>query len=422
MREEVLHYIWKQKLLPIQAYQTIEGDSIELLDAGQHNHHEGPDFLNAKLKIDNTLWVGHVEIHIKSSDWILHQHDQSKLYNNVILHVVYEADNDLAYLNIPTLEIKNFIPLEVVSKYDTLMRSKSPIACANQFGKISSLHKNAWWTRLLANRWQRKTEEWLARGNKSSNDWLEIVIHQLAANFGFKYNQVPFLQLIQSIPLTILLKHQSNLNQLEALLFGQSGLIPQDAAHPYIQDLEKEYHFLRRKYALTPPQDLNWRFMRLRPANFPTIRMAQLAMFYHYYLDQIPQILQFNNWEEFKKLLPIHTSPFWEKHYHFNKRSQTVKKKQLGTSALQNIIINTFAPAQYLYNHFYSLENQSHANIELLESLPKEQNHIIKKWTEIGQMVENAFESQALIECYNEYCKTKKCIECGIGHQILKDI
>lgn len=419
MTEKVLHYIWAHQFLPLSDLHTIEGETIELMDAGQLNQHEGPDFLNAKIKINQTVWVGHIEIHLNTSDWLKHQHDENHRYKNVILHVVFNHDIDLTHLSLPTLELKPLIPIEIVKKYEHWMLSKLPIPCAEQFNQVSSLHKNAWWSTCLANRWERKTQEWI-KTDEHSLDFLEILIRQIAINFGFKYNAVAFKELISSIPIKVLLKHQSRLIQLEALLFGQSGLLPEHSEQPYIQELQKEYHFLRRKYSLEAPKNLEWKFMRLRPVNFPTIRLAQLAMFYHYYLDQLSNIMKFNEWKQYETLLPIYTSPFWEEYYHFDKKSKKKTKKQLGKNALQNIIINTFAPANYLYQKKFQEYSDPQHPISLLESLPKEQNHIIKTWNNIGQNTENAFDSQAQIECYNEFCQPKRCLECSIGHQILK--
>lgn len=420
MKEDLLHFVWKNHFLSVHNLNTTENEKVEILDTGMHNSHEGPDFLNAKINIDGTLWIGHIEIHVNSSDWIKHQHDGDENYKNVILHIVYKNDKNLKHLNIPTLELKDYISQSVLDKYYTLMQSKHPIPCTPQFSKVSSLHKNAWWTSCLANRWERKTQEWIALEKGETKNWMEIIYHQLAGNFGFKYNYSPFLQLAQSLPLEILQKHQSNLNQMEALLFGQSGLLPEDYNDDYIQSLVKEYHFLRRKYGLKAMDYREWKFMRLRPSNFPTVRIAQLASFLHYYLDRLPEIMHMKSWKEFQKLLPIGTSTYWENHYHFHKVTIKRKKKLLGKSALQSLIINTFAPALYLYKKNYNSSNYPESNIHILESLPKEDNHIIKKWEEIGQEVQNAFDSQALIECYNEFCKNKKCTSCSIGLQILK--
>lgn len=419
MREEILHYVWKHSLMAGNVLKTVKGEPIHILRNGLHNHQEGPDFLNAQIRIGGTLWAGHVEIHILASDWMRHEHDENPLYNNVILHVVYENDKALDHLNIPVLEIKSLLPKALLEKYESLMLSHFDIPCTPHFSKVPSLHKNAWWTTCMANRWERKTNEWKAIAG--SNDWLTILVQQLATHFGFKYNNDAFLKLIQSIPLNILQKHQTNLLHLEALLFGQSGLLPDSSTNEYILSLIKEYHFMRRKYALVPIDEREWKFMRLRPVNFPTVRMAQLAMFLHHYLDELPTIMQFKSWKEFEKLLPVGTSPFWDEYYHFNKKSTAKRKKHLGKSALQNLIINVFAPMQYLYeSHYHTDASIAHA-IEILESLPKENNHIIAKWEAIGQTATNAFESQALIEAYNQFCKTKSCAQCGIGHRILTE-
>lgn len=421
MKEKVLHYIWAKQLLPISAFFTIEGEKIEVMSIGTHNQHEGPDFLNAKIKINQTIWVGHVEIHLNSSDWIKHQHDQNKLYNNVILHVVYKHDIELKHVSLPTLEIKNELPLSIIQQYEHWMNSKSPIPCAEQFSKVSSLHKNAWWSRCIANRWERKTQEWIFK-NSHSKDFMEILIRQIAINFGFKYNAQAFEELIHSIPIKILLKHQSQLIQIEALLFGQSNLLPPHSDHPYVCKLQKEYHFLRRKYGLVAPKNLQWKFMRLRPANFPTVRLAQLAMFFHYYLNELSNIINYHSWKQYQALLPIYASGFWNEYYHFKKKSTQKQKKQLGHNALQNIIINTFAPAHYLFQKEFQYTPNHQIPLQLLESLPQEQNHITKHWNKAGQINGNAFDSQAQIECYNEYCLPKRCLECGIGHQILKSL
>lgn len=422
MTEDFLHFVWKYKALNLSELKTLEGDPVQIIKTGEHNQDAGPDFFNARIKIGNTIWAGNIELHLKSSDWRKHLHNNNGNYNNLILHLVYEKDEDIAHTGKPvaTAELKNLIDKNLLNKYNQLLYAKQWIPCANQFNTVPSFVLNNWLERLLIERLERKAKTISSLLELNKNNLEETFYIHLARNFGMKVNAVPFELLAKSLPNSFLGKHKSSLFQVEALLFGQSGLLEKQFKDDYPIQLKKEYLFLQKKFSLQPIEGHLWKFLRLRPVNFPTVRIAQLASLIHNSSGLFSKIMEAQKVEELRKLLSAETSGYWNTHFVFDKES-TAQKKNLGTVAIDNIIINSIVPFLFVYAEYKGAEEYKDRAVALLEQLKSEQNNIIEKFTELGIKSLHASNSQSLLELKNEYCSFKKCLNCGIGISLLKN-
>lgn len=420
MKEDFLHYVWKHKLFSQNNLETTEGETIDILNTGTHNIDAGPDFFNAKIKIGKTLWAGNVEIHLRSSDWQKHNHNADKAYDNTILHVVFDNDLKLTGKNsirIPTLTLKEKINDKFIARYESLISSRHRIPCEEEISKVSSFTIDAWLERMLVERLERKSIDILERLEQNKNNWEETFYHLLAKNFGFKLNAQPFEELARSLPLSILAKHRNNLLQTEAMLFGAAGLLGKKYTEEYPASLKK-FDFLKAKFKLADTIHSPWKFLRLRPANFPTIRIAQFAELVHRSSHLFSKILECDNIEQVVKLFDVSASQYWDSHYTFGKTSRT-QKKNLGTTAIENIIINTAAPVIFAYGMHRNEIKYKETALKFLENIPSENNSIIRKWESLNIKSDNAFRSQALLELMNQYCVEKKCLFCSIGNKLI---
>lgn len=422
MNEEFLHYLWKFGNFDTKNLLTTEGEPLQIIKKGIHNQDAGPDFSNARLQIGDTTWAGNVEIHTKASDWKKHNHQHDDSYDSIILHVVHENDQPIIRANgeaIPTLELKERIPESLYGKYLHLMANAQWIPCSNSFGEIDPFSRDNWLDRILVERLERKSGEILQNLKHLNNDLEEAFYVQLAGNFGFKINTEPFKRLARSLPYKIIAKHRYSLLQIEALLFGQAGLLEEEFVDDYPKQLKTEYQILKSKFQLNPIPGFNWKFLRTRPTNFPTIRLAQLAQVLHHNTNLFSSILEGKTVEDISGIFTVKASEYWDIHYNFDKSSKK-STKSLGQSAIQNIIINTIVPFLFVYANYKGNEALKEKAIQLLEELPPEKNNIINGFAEIGYKSTNAATSQAVIELKNEYCNHKKCLNCALSSQILK--
>ena len=421
MKEDFLHYIWKHKLFSQSNLETTEGDKISIESVGTHNIDSGPDFFNAKIKIGKTLWAGNVEMHLRSSDWQKHSHHTDKEYDNIILHVVLENDAELKRKNsshIPTLVLKEKINEKYISRYENLLSSRHRILCEEDISKVSPFIIDTWLERMLVERLERKSGGILHRLRQNKNNWEETFYHLLAKNFGFKLNAQPFEELARSLPLPVLAKHKNNLLQTEAMLFGAAGLLSKKYTEEYPAMLKKEFDFLKAKFKINAGIHSPWKFLRLRPANFPTIRIAQFAELVHRSSHLFSRILECENIAQLVKLFDVSASEYWHTHYLFSKTSPA-RKKNLGRNAAENIIINTATPVMFAYGMYRNEEKFKETALKFLENLSSENNSVIRKWESLGIKSGSAFRSQALLELMNEYCLEKKCLSCGIGNKLI---
>lgn len=419
-KEDFLHYIWKFKRFKSQHLVTTKGESIEIMNVGIHNQDAGPDFFNAQLKIGNTIWAGNVEIHLKSSDWNTHNHQKDSAYDNVILHVVFEHNVDVKNTknnSIPTLELKENIDLDLLQNYHQLIHSKLKIPCANQFNKISEFELNNWLERLLLERLERKTEIIKTHLKQNKNDIEETFNHFLFKYFGLNVNAIPFEQLAQNTPLKIIEKHPQ-LISIEALLFGQAGFLAENLDDAYYQRLKKEYTFLQAKFQLQAMEKVTWKFAKLRPSNFPTIRISQLATLLKKHPRLFSRILELKHIKEIQKLFQTTVSEYWLTHYQFGVESKS-KPKKMGKIMLNNLIINVVAPFLFVCGKLNQQEKLMDMALQLLEQTPSETNSIITNWEALGVNPKNATNTQALIELKNNYCMQKKCLSCQVGNKLL---
>lgn len=425
MKEELLHFIWKMNLLDPRSLRTQSQETLRVVKPGLHNEDSGPDFFDARVRIGETLWAGNVEIHLKSSDWYRHDHDKDDAFENVILHVVYEHDQEVYYSRsqhpVPVLELKNFISSTLIQKYQEMLYNSDWIPCASHIHKVPFLHQISWLERVLIERLEDKSSRIFDQLEKTAYDWQECFYRSMARYFGFNVNNEPFEQLASSLPSSMLARHKDNRFQIEALLFGQAGFLPSaQFRDDYPNQLSREFNFLKKKYGLKPLEPHQWKFMRTRPSNFPGIRISQLADLIHKSSHLFTNLLECSSPKEAQKLLNCNASSYWNSRYHFDKPDPSEKHKKLGKKSIENLLINLMAPFLYAYGQYHNKEDYKSRAIEILEELPPEQNKITRKWRELGIPNKNAARSQALIFLKKNYCDHKKCLNCQIGTQILK--
>jgi hypothetical protein len=423
MTEEFLHHIWKFRLFDQLELSTTDNEMVEIIKTGDHNFDSGPDFFNAKIKIGNTLWAGNVEVHINASDWNKHKHQNDKAYDNIILHVVNNADAQLnrgSGERIPTLEIKNRIDRKLIHNYLRFKSGHDWIPCEKQISETPSMIIQSTIDKLILERLERKSEQILNSLALNQNNWEETFYQQLARNFGFKINSEPFGLLAKSISSAILSKHKTSLLQIEALLFGQAGMLDRHFEDKYPQSLQNEYAFLKRKFRLTSMDEHLWKFLRLRPVNFPSVRIAQFADLVFNSSHLFSKILEAENCASIKKLLDISVSEYWETHYLFDKKAPA-RSKRLGEQGADNIIINTVVPFLFVYGKQKSDERYVERSLRLLEEVKGEENSVVDRWKKLKLPVSNAYSTQALLQLKNEYCSEKKCLKCNIGNYLIKN-
>ncbi len=419
MTEEFLTYIWKYGLFDRKSLISDTGEEIEVIALGEHNAHAGPDFVNAKIRIGDTLWAGNVELHLNASDWKKHRHQHDRAYDNVILHVVLKADQHTERTNattIPTVELK--FDERLYANYAWLIGNKAWILCQNHIARIDTLLLQSWLSSVMVERLESKTniiDSWL---EKLQNNWEEVFYVQLARSFGFHLNAEPFERVARSLPLNILGWHKNNLFQLEALLFGQAGLLNNESKDAYESQLKAEYQHLRNKYNLKPVDSHLWKFMRLRPVNFPTVRLAQFAALIRHSTDLFRKITETEDLSSLVKLFSVTPSTYWDSHYKFGSVTSS-RKKTLGAEASATLLINTVIPLVFLYGHKRGDEKMKVRAIELLSQLPAEKNAVITRWEKAGLKAESALDSQALLQLRSNYCQKKQCLRCMVGSRII---
>jgi hypothetical protein len=421
MDEKFLHLIWQQQIFDKSSLQTTSGIELQILNQGTLNTDSGPDFFNARIKIDEQIWAGNIEIHIKTSDWYRHSHHLNPVYDNVILHIVY--DNDLEEVvdskgrRIPTFVLK--IDKRLIDNYMRLIKNKGDIACSDYFCDIDKFYIKSWQNRLLIERLERKYSEIKKVLIDVQFSFEEAFYRILAKNFGFKTNSLPFELLAKSLPIKYLYKQKDNIGQIEALLFGQSGFLDiLDCKDDYFKYLRREYDFSRLKYGLKSIDAYMWKFARLRPANFPTLRIAQFAAIIYKNENLFSNILGVKDVKEIRNFFDVEISEYWKNHYFFCKRSKK-KRERIGGQSIDILLINTVVQLFFAYGIYKDKPEYTQRALELLEFLAAEKNSITKKWTDAGIKIENAFESQAMIELFSEYCKKGRCAECSIGAKII---
>ncbi len=419
--EKLLFFIWQYKLLKPGDLRTVNGNLVKIIQPGDLNTDSGPDFFNAKLEVDGVTLAGNVEIHTRSSDWLRHGHQNDTSYNNLILHVVYKYDASIEQnkaFNVEVLELKNYIEEGVIEKYKSLITSKASIACSTQIPNIDSIKLQNWLQRMLIERLEVKTDYVRQLFNVSQNDYVQTFYVLLARNFGFKVNAEPFELLAKNLPLHILLKHKSNLFQLEALLFGAAGFLNQQFKDKYPQKLQNEFEFLKNKYGIIPMNIKLWKFMRLRPANFPTLRISQFALIIHHTSDLFLNPIAFADPKELSKAVSHDHQGYWQTHYRLDGPEVPIING-IGESSIQNISINTISAYLFFFGKQNGNDNYIDAAVNAYDNLPFEENSKTKLFTETGLKFKTSGESQGLINLYDNYCKHKACLNCAVASSLL---
>ena len=423
MREDFLHYLWRYKRFDFLNLQTTDNQLVEIVEFGEHNQNAGPDFLNARLRIGETLWAGNVEMHLNASEWLAHKHDEDAAYDNVILHVVMDEDKIIFDRNkqrLACLVLKPYITENLLGTYQKLLHNAHWIPCQHHFFTVSDLVKSAWQSRLLVERLEEKIAVFETSFYQNKQHWEETFYQALAKNFGVKINDLPFELLAKSLPLLTLAKHKDSLFQIEALLFGQAGMLQEAFEDDYPKRLQKEYFYLQKKLQLEPISASMWKFSKLRPGNFPTIRIAQFATLVHHSVHLFSKILEAKNTKSIQDLFEIKLSDYWNEHYVFDKTSKKISKT-LGKDTVNLLIINTIAPFLFLYGKIKNDEVYKDNAIAFLEELAPEKNTIIEGWQDLGLKPSSAAETQSLLQLKNKYCNAQKCTQCAIGIAIMKD-
>ena len=415
MKEEFLYYIWENQLID-KALQTTEGEAVDIVTTGYRNTDSGPDFLEARIQIGDKLWAGHVEIHVKSSDWNRHGHQTDKAYQNVILHVVYE--NDTKVNDIPTLELKGHFDETLFANYQKFISSKNWIPCEKSITQVPVFTRLSWFDRMAVERLESKSETVTKILNANQFDWEDALYKLLMRYFGLKVNNEAFEYLSNILPFKTLLKHADNLLQLEAMLFGCAGFLEDDFTEEYPLLLKREFSVMKAKFNLLTMPAERWKFLRMRPSNFPTIRLAQMAQLIHKNGFLFSKIREAKNGNEVKAMFNVAASEYWKTHYRFGAPTES-KLKHLGDATADVLMINAVAPLLFCYGKMHKDDSVCETAMQFLEETEAEDNAIIRHFTQCGITAENAMQTQALLHLYSYFCKRKRCLECRIGNVLL---
>lgn len=416
MKEEFLYYLWENRLLSGKL-QTTEGEQVEVVATGYRNTDSGPDFLEARIRIGDKLWAGHVEIHVKASDWTRHRHESDKAYRNVILHVVYE--NDTKSTDLPTLELKGHFDETLFTNYQRFISAKTWISCENSISKVPPFTRLSWLDRMAVERLESKSEVVNKILNANQFDWEDALYKLLMRYFGLKVNNEAFEYLSNILPFKTLQKHVDNLLQVEAMLFGCAGLLEDKFSEEYPQLLQREFTVMKAKFNLLTMPAERFKFMRMHPSNFPTVRLAQMAQLIHKNGPLFAKIREAKTMEEVKALFDVAASEYWETHYRFDAPSET-HPKHLGDSTVNILIINAVVPLLFCYGKLHKDDTFCDTAIQFLEAIPAEDNAVIRHFALCGITAQNAMQTQALLHLFNIYCKRKRCLECRWGHVLLR--
>jgi hypothetical protein len=422
MREDFLHYLWRHRRFDLRDLRTTDDRPLEILHPGEPNSHAGPDFFNARIRIGDTLWAGNIELHVRASDWRVHAHSNDPAYDNVILHVVYEPDTDIPGRDgrpLPCLSLQRRIPPKLLESYQRLLREIQWIPCQSSVRAVPALLRNNWLDRIYIERLEAQVRDVQALLLQAEQHWEEAFYRRLAWSFGLTVNSEPFLALACGLPLRILARRRSDLLQIEALVFGQAGFLEGSFQDAYPAALAREYRFLRQKYQLEPLSEAQWKFLRLRPANFPTVRLAQFAALLHHATQWFAAVLDEPDIRRLEQLFSVPVSAYWHTHYRFD-RPSVARAKLPGRDLLHAVFINTVAPMLFLYGRQKQLPALQDRAVRLLESLPPETNAILHEWETLGVPAAHAAHGQALLHLKRHYCDKRRCLECAIGNAVLR--
>ena len=421
MKEDFLHYLWQFQKWNILPLKTVHQQEIYVHKPGQYLQQAGPDFFNALIEIDQQLWAGSVEIHLKSSDWFAHHHEKDANYENVILHVVWEHDMEIYRQDgsmIPTLVFPDFVSHDLILEYEQFMKPKSWIYCEKQIKNVPVFQFQAWLERLFFERLERKSHDIAILLEHQTFDWEAVLFKMLTKNFGLNHNGAAFFEMAQHIPFGIVRKEAHNLLSLEALFLGAAGLLSVESEDVYFLKLKEQWQYLQEKYQIFHKVVIKTTFYKLRPDNFPTIRLVQLAQLYHLNYQLFSLLIESNSYEGIQNVFKLKASEYWETHYNFTHESPK-KSKNITRSFVDLIVINTIVPVKFMYAQNQG-NDATEALLEIMTSMPAEHNAILEKFALFGVNATSAMESQALIELKSQYCEFRRCMQCAVGTHCLK--
>lgn len=423
MSECFLQFLWKFQLFDTERLVCTTGEKVTVLSAGSLNRDAGPDFFNAKIKIDDQVWAGNVEVHCNTSDWLKHGHHLDKAYDSVVVHVVANHDSAevLRSSGSPVKCAVLHYDKELENRYEQMLSSSDWIPCERYIGGVDPFIVKQLLGRMLVERLGKRVEAIESELKRTSKSWEDVFYFFLFRNFGFSINALPFELLAKALPLQILLKHRDKMVSIEALLFGQSGLLPDDCNDEYTSVLAREYRFLASKYGLKPLDGSIWKFMRTRPQNFPTIRIAQLASLIHRYPSMFSKVVGCHDFISFRKIFErVEVSEYWESHFSFGKEASAKHKRHLGEEALGLLGINLLVPFVFAYGHVNDSIEMKERALDMLDSIKPDRNSTVEKWGQLGVPVKTAFYTQALLYMKKEYCDAKRCLFCPIGKKVVE--
>lgn len=421
MQEAFLHFLWRYRRFDHKHLLTTEGESLTIIEVGAYNLDSGPDFFNAKIRLNDTIWVGNIEIHVYASDWYRHQHEKDAAYNGVILHVVFNEDKVVVRHNkerIPCLELQARIKPSLYKTYKKLRTLEQPIACQKQVNRLSPTIVNLWLERMTVERLQRKVEKIEPMLSQHTYDWESVFAELLVANIGAPVNKLAFEQLARKVPLPLILRYRNRLVLLEALFFGQAGLLENEFIEDYPLLLQREYRYLSKLHLLEPMNKVQWKFSRMRPSNFPTLRIAQLARLFFQTEHLFSKTLALGEVKEAYQMFEVQLADYWKTHYRFGQTGAN-SIKRLGNSSIDLLLINVIVPILFLYGTERAMPRFKEKAMNLLVELKPENNRLIRNWSKIGISADSAAQTQALIHLYKNYCDKKRCLQCSIGAAIL---
>lgn len=423
--EELIHYVWKHKIFPLKALATTDGQPIEVIDPGLHNHGAGPDFFNAKVRIDGQLWVGNVEIHVRASDWFRHNHQSDPAYDNVILHVVGIDDAKVPYPHSPQRIIPQMVlgvPDYVKENYDGLTRADTFPRCAHVVSSFPKLVVHSWMSALQVERLEERSKAVKERWEAQGRNWEETLFVTIARNFGFGKNGDAFERWAKSFPLISLGKHRDSLMQIEAVFFGQAGMLndPHEDYSAYYRQIRSEYLFMQKKFSLKPIDPTLWKMMRLRPENFPQVRIAQLAMLYYQNRLDMSRLIEAADREAIHRLLQTNVSDYWTSHYSFKDEESPQSGKRISPASIDLIIMNSVVPLLFAYGRYKGDDSLCDRAFDLMEQLKPENNRYIRDWENAGISCESAADSQALMQLSTKYCEPHNCLRCRFGVEYIR--
>jgi hypothetical protein len=424
MSESFLHYVWQLQYFRKDELKTTHGEAIQIFKPGLYNTHAGPDFLHARVKVGELEWNGHVELHVAASDWLAHKHQHDQAYDNVVLHVVWDADAEILRSDgttVPCLELKNRVAESLLLAYKNLVHSADPIPCHRGFRAVPEIFKNTMRERVVVERLEQKADQILQILATNQQDWEQTTYQLLARNFGFKVNAEPFARLAEVTPWRLIARYRDKPRGVEALLFGMSGFLETPMTDEYHSNLREEFQILQSLHSLSPlkMKAAAWRFLRLRPANFPTVRLAQFSAWLCQQTGLHSPLIEASSIVELSDKFRITAPEYWQNHYRFGKKARAYQPV-LGQESIDNLIINTVAPLQAAAGKWYGQPELIERACLLLQQIPAEKNKITRLWNELDWKTTSAYDSQGAIQLYREYCEKRQCLNCVVGNQVLK--